>query len=54
MNDYSLTRSYLTKEEIKELKVLAKRKGMTLTGYRDQVCREAIRREAKKEAQSCS
>ena len=44
MNDYSLIRSYLSKEETEELKVLAKSKGMTLTGLRDSLCREALKR----------
>ena len=48
MNPYKLIRSYLTEEEIKILKSLAKTKGMTFTGYRDQICREAIARELKK------
>ena len=54
MNDYSLVRSYLSKQEIAELKVLAKSKGMTLTGFRDSICREAIKKESKKqEAPAC-
>lgn len=44
----------LSKEEVRALKAIASQKGMTLTGYHDQLCREAIKREAKKEAQPCS
>ena len=45
MNDYTLVRSYLSKKEISDLKDIAKSKGMTLTGFRDSICREAIKKE---------
>ena len=44
----------LSKDEVKTMKDIAASKGMTLTGYHDLVCREAIKKETKKqEAPAC-
>ncbi len=53
-NKRSMYRTLLTAEERKQVKALAKAKGMTLTGYTDSVIREAVQREGARYGISCN